>query len=208
MNSSIRNVLPYLLLVLFALLALLVISDRADPVDQAILIWVQEDSSIRVDQIALEITALGSALVAAVLCLIATGLLWNDARRAALLLWPALIGGLILSRAFKLLFARERPELFDRGITYTRGASYPSGHALTAIVVFTLLAYLTWQRTTSAAAHFLVITSWLALVLLVGWSRIYLGVHYPSDVVGGYLLGLLWAFFCIAPLRPARIRKR
>jgi undecaprenyl-diphosphatase len=208
MNSSISKVLPLALLVLFALLAVLVVSERAVPVDQAILVWVQKDSSVGVDRIALEVTALGSALVSAVLCLIATGLLWKDAHRSALLLWPALIGGWLLSRAFKLLFARERPDLFNRGITYTRGASYPSGHALTAVVIFTMLAYIIWQRTTSRAAHLLVILGWLGLILLVGWSRIYLGVHYPSDVAGGYLLGLLWALFCIAPLRVDRSRKR
>jgi undecaprenyl-diphosphatase len=111
-------------------------------------------------------------------------------------------GGAILISVLKVFLRRARPAAFEH-LVPARGYSLPSGHAFLAASLYGLLAHhgLRWLRARRpddryAATALLVVST--AAVLLVGISRVYLGVHYPTDVMAGYALALLWLFFLAA----------
>lgn len=110
--------------------------------------------------------------------------------------------GAILGQGIKLLTARPRPHLFP-GALHASGYSFPSGHALSATLLYGALAYLVWIHFGRRTASFLMAVLLVGWALLIGLSRIVLGVHYPTDVEGGIALGLAWLFGTIALVGPA-----
>ncbi len=140
-----------------------------------------------------DFTALGGVGVVVLLVAGVAGFLaLTGKRRTALLVLAAITGGIALSMLTKAGFARPRPDLVPHGsIVYT--SSFPSGHStMSAVVYLTLGALL--ARTQSAARVKLYVMGGAALLtLLVGVSRVYLGVHWPSDVLAGWVLGSAWA---------------
>lgn len=118
----------------------------------------------------------------------------------------ALGGGIILNEALKFLFHRQRPGLHR--LAKVSGFSFPSGHAMMSLVFYGLLIYLIWVYVPRKAFK-LVLTFFLAvLILSIGISRIYLGVHYPSDVIAGFAAGCFWLAACIMGLRGLRYHKQ
>lgn len=83
---------------------------------------------------------------------------------------------------------------------HTVSSSFPSGHAMSAAIVYFAVAYLAARLHKRKWARWLVMTAALVLVALIAFSRLYLGVHYPSDVIAGIAIGLGWAGFCMATL--------
>jgi undecaprenyl-diphosphatase len=113
-------------------------------------------------------------------------------RRGALLVVVTLAGAWLLDTGLKLFFARARPEAFYDYYPAPSSYSFPSGHALFSVCFFGGLAVLFAHRLNGRVAR---VTIWLlafVIILLIGSSRVYLGVHYPTDVVGGYAVGLAW----------------
>jgi undecaprenyl-diphosphatase len=94
------------------------------------------------------------------------------------------------------VFQRPRPEL---AYIHLETYSYPSGHAAVATATFTTLAFVLGRRS-GRRRTIAIAAAAIALIALVGFSRLYLGVHYPSDVVAGVIIGLSWAAFCMATL--------
>lgn len=139
-------------------------------------------------------TRLGDWEVLLAIPFFATGwLLLKRGKRPALFLLGAVLLGRLLVSLQKYIFARVRPdehEYLVRVETY----AFPSGHAANSMIVYLLLALLLVQdegrRRIAVAAAFL-------LSLLIGISRVLLGVHWPTDVVGGWAFGLLWVIFCV-----------
>lgn len=109
----------------------------------------------------------------------------------------AAVGGMLVGPVLKDLFDRARPALAEH-VVVVHSSSYPSGHSLNSMVVLGLLTVLAAR----AGRKALVVAVGAALVGLVGFSRVYLGVHYPSDVLAGWLIGATWITLChaIAPL--------
>ena len=107
-----------------------------------------------------------------------------------------MVGGAILSTALKALFDRPRPDLPAVAKVFT--ASFPSGHATVSAVVFLTIGVLLAEaaETTRLKAFYLGVAIFMTLV--VGASRVYLGVHYPTDVLAGWMLGTAWALLCWA----------
>jgi undecaprenyl-diphosphatase len=138
------------------------------------------------------VTWLGSTVVATSITT-AVGIYLLLSRRrywfAALVLSVA--GGAILNRLLKSAFQRARPRLDDPVFTFT-GYSFPSGHTLTATVVFGCLAALIVANTNNRMVRVFAIVSASLLIALVAFSRIYLGAHYLTDVVGAIAEGLAW----------------
>lgn len=116
-----------------------------------------------------------------------------------LMLFLALGIGELVLYALKIAFDRARPTI---GTSYDGfGASFPSGHAFTALVLYGLLAYLVWQSTEKRSARALAVAFAVGATLAVGFSRLYLGVHWLTDVLGGYAAGVSWLVFSIALVR-------
>lgn len=112
--------------------------------------------------------------------------------RGALLVTLTLLGASLLDTGLKLLFGRERPVPFFTDYPAPSSFSFPSGHALFATAFFGGLAVLLWPR---VRRPWLRVTIWLiaiACIVWIGVSRVYLGVHYPSDVLGGFAAGTVW----------------
>jgi undecaprenyl-diphosphatase len=167
------------------LLAMRSPADRADPLGPE---WVEE--------IGRDLTALGGMTVLSLLTAAAAGYLWLSQRR--LTTWLVLLavgGGQLLSLALKRGFSRPRPDLVPHeAVVYT--ASFPSGHAMMSAVTYltlgALLARIVPQRRMKAF-----VLGWALLFTgLAGASRVYLGVHWPTDVVAGWALGASWAAAC------------
>lgn len=143
------------------------------------------------------VTFLGSASTLTVLGL-AVALVLAALRRWSLLLgWAgALAGTGLLNTTLKRVVQRLRPRLPEPWVTEP-GWSFPSGHAMGSLVAYGFLAYLLTRITPANFPRRTTVTALAALVLLIGFSRIYLGVHFLSDVIGGYAAAAVWLTFCI-----------
>lgn len=113
--------------------------------------------------------------------------------------------GEILLYALKVAFDRRRPTAGTAHDAF--GASFPSGHAFTALVLYGLLAYFVWQSTEKRWARILAVTFAVATTLAVGFSRLYLGVHWLTDVLGAYAAGTAWLVFSIGLVRLLEARR-
>jgi undecaprenyl-diphosphatase len=113
-------------------------------------------------------------------------------RRGAVLVLVTLAGAAVLDLGLKQLFARARPQAFFDYYLAPKSFSFPSGHALFAVCFFGGIAVLLSHRLRGRLARILVWTVALVLILLIGVSRVYLGVHYPTDVIGGFAVGTVW----------------
>ncbi|HEX6120349.1 MAG TPA: phosphatase PAP2 family protein [Dongiaceae bacterium] len=167
------------------ILAFRVPGDPADPIGPS---WLEE--SVR------DVTALGSAptLVIAVLA-VAGFLALAKAWRVAIFTLVACGGGLVLSSLLKYTIDRPRPELVPHGNQiYT--SSFPSGHSMMSAVVYLTLAVLVTRLLEKKRLKSYTLGVAVMLTLLVGISRIYLGVHWPSDVLAGWAAGAAWALGC------------
>ena len=153
-----------------------------------------------------DLTSLGSVTVLSLVVVAVLGFLVASGRRALLrLILISVLGGGLLSAVLKSLFQRPRPHLVPHAIeVYT--TSFPSGHAmLSAVVYLTLGALLAHVQTESRVKSYCFVVA-ITLTLLVGLSRVYLGVHWPSDVFAGWCVGAAWAILCL--LVAARLDRR
>ncbi len=100
----------------------------------------------------------------------------------------------------KELVERPRPDVFYQAYTET-GYSFPSAHAAAAVALYGFLTYLAWRDSTSKIVHIITLTFSCIVILLVGFARLYLGVHYLSDVIAGYLVGGATLFISIQILK-------
>lgn len=153
-----------------------------------------------------DITALGGVLLRNLIALGAVlALLFLRLRREAIVLALTVAGGWAVNTLLKHAVGRERPEIVPH-LMAAGGDSFPSGHSFNSAVVFlaVALAFATLSRRESVRAT--VVGAALAVSLAVAWSRVWLGVHFPSDVIAGWLGGAGWAFLACALLhRPARL---
>lgn len=144
-------------------------------------------------EIARDITALGSGSVLGVIVVAALGFLLLSRRyRSALLVFVASTIGAALNTLLKLHFNRPRPDLIPHDI-HVVTASFPSGHAMLSATVYFVLAAVLVRLTTDIRLKVYVLCVATLLSGLVGLSRIYLGVHWPSDVLAGWAVGAGWA---------------
>ena len=198
-------VLSIVLAIAIALLAFLGLADEVmegetGAFDEALLLALRTSTDTHdplgprwLEQAAGDITALGGVTVLAIVTLAAIGFLLADGKpRTAMLVIASIGGGTLLSTLLKLGYARPRPDLVPHGVeVYT--ASFPSGHALGAAVVFlTLGGLLSWSQPRRRIKIY-ILTLAVVLTILVGVSRVYLGVHWPTDVLAGWTIGAAWA---------------
>jgi undecaprenyl-diphosphatase len=143
-----------------------------------------------------DFTAMGSTGVLTLMVLVIAGFLAMTRKgHAALFVLASVVGGVLISQTPKWAYARPRPELVPHGAeVYT--ASFPSGHSMMAAVVYLTLGALLARTQASRAVKIYVLAVAVAVTGLVGVSRVYLGVHWPTDVLAGWALGAAWALMC------------
>lgn len=143
-----------------------------------------------------DLTALGSPTFGALLSLVVVGwLLLTGRPGAALFVTVAMLGAWALNDALKEAFDRERPTL----VPHLMGAadpSFPSGHTMVSAVLYPTIAELLGRLVRQRRLRFYLMAIALAFAVLTAFTRVYLGVHYPSDVLGGLAVGFAWALVC------------
>jgi undecaprenyl-diphosphatase len=144
----------------------------------------------------IQITALGSGVILTLVTAMVAAYLFSIKKPAtALFVIGAVAGGAILSALLKAVFERPRPELVAHLVSVS-SASFPSGHAMNSAVTYLTLGSLLAKSEKSRPVRIYLVSVAVFLTLLVGFSRIYLGVHWPTDVLAGWCVGSTWAIGC------------
>jgi len=160
-------------------------ADRADPRGPE---WLEE--------IGRDLTALGGMVVLTFITLAVAGYLWLGGKRhAALFVLAAVAGGLLLSLTLKGGFERDRPTLVPHG-SYVHTTSFPSGHSMMSAVTYLTLGALVARVDPRPGLKAYVLLLAVLLTGGVGVSRVYMGVHWPTDVLAGWTAGATWALLC------------
>jgi undecaprenyl-diphosphatase len=190
------------LLFIFGLIAQTVVEGKSSGFDRSIILAFRDHGNPSapigpawVQEAARDLTSLGSIIVLVIITLAISGYLFLARKQAeAGLMLVAVFGGIALSDLLKFAFGRPRPDFISQARVFT--TSFPSGHAtLSAITYLTIAALLARsQSSTRIGVYFIVLAA--LLTILIGVSRIYLGVHYPTDVLGGWCVGAAWALGC------------
>lgn len=180
----------------FAELADEVMEGDTEKFDRAILTWIHAHGTSWLDTTAMEFTALGSFVVLALIGLALSVVLWHLAKhRYVALIWLACTGSLVLNQTLKSAFQRSRPDVFE-WLVNVGSLSFPSGHAMNSMVFYTVCAYSIGHVVGPGRTRSLTYALAALVVGLIGFTRVYLGVHYPSDVLAGYAVGYTWAILC------------
>lgn len=164
------------------LLALREPGDTSNPIGPA---WLEHALA--------DITALGGYVILGMLVIgVAIYLLAAGKRGTALLVVGAVGSGTLLSETLKLGFARPRPDLVAH-LAEVQSASFPSGHAMISAITYLTLGVLLTRAHKQRRTKIIIMSYAIALTLTIGASRVYLGVHWPTDVLAGWALGAAWA---------------
>lgn len=172
--------------------------------DQAILLMFRTPGDVNqvigplwVQEMVRDVTSLGSfALLGLIVAGVCIYLLLARMRAAALLVIVSVLSGTLLSTVLKMGYDRPRPDLATMSHQFT--SSFPSGHAMLSAVTFLTIGALLARLAPTRALQIYAISAALFLTLIVGVSRLYMGVHYASDVLAGWSLGAAWALLCSA----------
>lgn len=193
-----------LTLYLLAKLSDQVLEREAFAFDKTVLLSIHQLANPVLDQVMIGITRLGDPRTVVPLTAIIFCLLWlrRYFLEAKFFVLNAL-GGAVLSYVLKLAFSKTRPALWPQLISEVT-FSYPSGHAIGSMVLYGFLSYVLasiyprYSRAFYGAAILLIVT--------IGFSRLYLGVHWPTDIIAGYGIGFLWVSVCITLLRLRKLK--
>ena len=199
------------LLFAFGFIAQEVVKGKTLAFDREVMLALRTSADPRVPigptwlpEAARDLTSLGSIIVLVIITLAVVGYLFLAGRSAvAWLTLIAVFGGIVLSDLLKLAFERARPDVVNP-LARVFTTSFPSGHAtLSAITYLTIGAVLARnQPSLTISLYFMSLAAFLTV--LIGISRIYLGVHYPTDVLGGWCIGAAWAMGCWAVMTRMR----
>ena len=196
-------------IVAFAWVAVHVRTGATQGLDEAVLRWLgQHRGAPWLESVMLDVTLLGTGTVVVTIAGVAALFLSLTRHRpSATLLVAATVGALLLNDVLKASFDRPRPQVFTWG-TRVVTTSFPSGHAMSAAAVYATVAYLAARLQRRRRSRMITHAVAGALIVAIGFTRLYLGVHYPSDVAAGIVVGLAWAGFCMATLEAVQLFAR
>ncbi|WP_338556300.1 phosphatase PAP2 family protein [Paenibacillus sp. KS-LC4] len=186
------NLLAVVCFVLFILIGLTFQTPFVKMMDQWLIHYIQAFEAPSWTSIMKFLSFIGSVnvvIISSVPIILFLLFVWKS-RRETLLFLIAVFGSALLNAGLKLLFQRARPSL--NAIITEVGYSFPSGHSMNAFTFYGILTYLCWRHIPSEQARKWLLAFSSIMIVGIGLSRIYLGVHYPSDVVGAYLISLVW----------------
>ncbi len=207
-HSKYENQLPYLIISGIALFLIIgginlfieltenLKTDSLSQFDTAVTDFVLSFRSESLTKFFIFITEVGDIygyLIVSALCTVLFYLIfksWNYVIQLSLVMLLALSSNLIL----KQIINRSRPEL--EHLVTIETLSYPSGHAMTAMAFYGFLIFLFYNFKIHGFLKVIIITLLIFLICSIGVSRIYLGVHYPSDIIGGFIAGSIWVILC------------
>lgn len=159
--------------------------DLADPIGPR---WFEE--AVR------DVTALGSTVVLTFAVIVVSFyLVITGSPAKALFLVAAVSFGTLLNRMLKIGYARPRPDIVAHG-TFVSNESFPSGHTASATIVYLMLGMMLARVEASYPVKIFIFAVCVLIALMVGLSRVYLGVHWPTDVIAGWALGAAWVLLC------------
>lgn len=171
--------------------------------DLALANWFHLNGTPLGDRLFVIVSFLGSPVAMVILFVVVAAYLWRRKHPTLLTAWVlSYVGGTVLDFAMKEIIRRPRPEfaaLFVHGNSW----SFPSGHSMGSLIGYSMLAYtiIRVRPVTSRAAQTVIWAGAALMIVLIGYSRLYLAVHFLSDVVAGYTLGALWLAVCFTGLQ-------
>lgn len=192
----------------FVALADEVMNNDTYDIDTATVRWFRDPADMRstigpswLEGAALDVTALGGITVLIFVCLVTLGFLWiAKKRKAFFLVAAAAIGGQIFNSLLKTFFSRPRPDVVPH-LSDVHTASFPSGHSMMSAVIYLTLGVLLSRLVVGRLLRAYILGVAMILTLAVGVTRVFLGVHYPTDVLAGWAAGLGWALICLLVAR-------
>jgi len=162
--------------------------DPADPSQPRGPAWIEN--------VLLDLTALGGSTVLVLVVAAVVGFLLLQTRyRSALFVAVTAASGELLNAAMKYVFNRPRPSIVPQ-LRAVFSTSFPSGHAMESAIVYLTLGAILMRAADNRLTKLYILGIAMLLTALVGISRVYLGVHYPTDVIGGWIIGFVWASIC------------
>lgn len=167
--------------------------------DTTFMYWLHGYANPSLDAVMLTITQLANPSVVVVIVAVTLEILWWQHHRSEAKIFAiACLGAFILNNGMKLFFAKPRPHIFPSLISET-SFSFPSGHALGSFVMYGFLAYLLSARFPKFSKF--IYTLAVITIAIIGLSRMYIGVHWPTDIIAGYGVGYIWLMLCIIMLK-------
>lgn len=194
----------FLVLVAIAKLSNEILEQEAFALDQTILLWIHQFANPALDFVMLTITRLGGPFIVIPLSIGSfIWLWWQRHRYVAYVFGLNCLGGALLGTGLKLVFQKSRPQLWPLLINETT-FSYPSGHAFGSMILYGFLAYVLVGLYPRLSFPLYGLAG--LVIGAIGFSRLYLGVHWPTDILGGYGIGFLWLSICVSLLRLQKLR--
>lgn len=183
-----KNIVTYISLLLFLILTILVFTNNFSYIDDKIESFILSIRNKNLTDTMNTITNIGSAYSLIVITILLLFFLKN--KKTCLLITLNLIFSFLSSQIVKFILQRERP--INIGLVSASGYSYPSGHSMVSMAYFGFMAYLIYKNISNVFLKIIFIMLFILLSIVIGFSRIYLGVHYFSDVLGGFLLSIFY----------------
>ncbi|MGG1514545.1 phosphatase PAP2 family protein [Paenibacillus oryzisoli] len=176
----------------FGLIGVLISDKQLTDFDEAIIKSIQGYESPTITCIMKVFTFIGGGIPVGIITILAILFLFIvlHHRMELTLLIAVVIGSALINTVLKIAYHRSRPMIHR--IIEANGFSYPSGHSMTAFSLYGVLAFLLWRHIKTSSGRITLVVLSSLMVLLIGVSRVYLGVHYPTDVLGGFLASSCW----------------
>lgn len=199
--------LVFISLISFSVLAKLVLIDENEAFDRHIYSLIEPHTNETTSRIMVIYSWIGGTrfMLPANILLICYCLFIRKDRWQSIKLGAIALSSVCVMHLLKLLFNRPRPLV--PLLEPAHGLSFPSGHAMTSITFFGLFIYLTLKYIRSPFLKVLLVVLLLSFIVIIGYSRVYLRVHYPSDVLAGYCMGTIWLVLCLWLLKRIETRK-
>lgn len=193
----------YLPLLVFGSLAMVILENQGGfPWDEPILLAVHKTAQAQLDVFAVTLTKFGVFWGVFPVATITSVVLLRQRRwRSLIYLFITLLGSYFINRAAKVLLHRIRPHLWN-SLSPQLDYSFPSGHAMSSMTLIAVLIILTW----GTRWRWLFVVFGSLFVVAIGWTRLYLGVHFPSDILAGWMISLAWSIGVSLILRPHFIK--